>query len=39
VIDALQRAEIVLRHRRAAADQQDRHALEDARWPSPSRNS
>ena len=28
VIDALQRTEIVLRHRRAAADQQHRHALE-----------
>ena len=28
VVDALQRPEIVLRHRRAAADQQDRSALE-----------
>ncbi len=28
MVDALQRAEVVLRHGRAAADQQHRHALE-----------
>ena len=28
MVDALQRPEIVLRHRRAAADQQHRHAFE-----------